>query len=183
MRSLAALAPFAAEGLIADVVVADLGSRDATLAVADAAGCTIVENCAETAAALERSRQARAQGMAPLPRARRHARARGRDEACAITSRETRRRRCARLSRSSAGRRSMAACRAWSGLRCVGPLAPARNPSCSSRGATRSSLRAGRAAGAARDRARASKGRSKPRLASLEAISRPCAANARRGAA
>ena len=55
LRSLAALAPFATEGLIADVVVADLGSRDATLAVADAAGCTLVENCANGHAALERS--------------------------------------------------------------------------------------------------------------------------------
>jgi glycosyltransferase involved in cell wall biosynthesis len=55
LRSLAALAPFAAEGLIGDVVVADLGSRDATRAVAEAAGCTLVENCANEHAALERS--------------------------------------------------------------------------------------------------------------------------------
>ncbi|MBV9588678.1 MAG: hypothetical protein JO310_03680, partial [Hyphomicrobiales bacterium] len=38
LRSLAALAPFATEGLIGDVVVADLCSRDATLEVAEAAG-------------------------------------------------------------------------------------------------------------------------------------------------
>ncbi len=55
LRSLAALAPFAAEGLIGDVVVADLGSRDATLAVAEAAGCTIVAKCASNATALERA--------------------------------------------------------------------------------------------------------------------------------
>ena len=55
LRSLAALAPFATEGLIADVIVSDLGSRDATLAVAEAAGCTLVEKCANQAAALERA--------------------------------------------------------------------------------------------------------------------------------
>ena len=55
LRSLAALAPFAAEGLIGDVVVADLGSRDATLAVAEAAGCKIVAKCATNGAALERA--------------------------------------------------------------------------------------------------------------------------------
>ncbi len=55
LRSLAALAPFATEGLIGDVVVADLGSRDATLAVAEAAGCTLIEACASRAMALERA--------------------------------------------------------------------------------------------------------------------------------
>jgi hypothetical protein len=52
LRTLAALAPFAARGIVADVVVADLGSRDATLAVAEAAGCAIVENCADRPSAL-----------------------------------------------------------------------------------------------------------------------------------
>lgn len=55
LRSLAALAPLATEGLIGDVVVADLGSRDATLAVVEAAGCTPVEKCASRAAAFERA--------------------------------------------------------------------------------------------------------------------------------
>ena len=55
LRSLAALAPLAAEGLIGDVIVADLFSRDATGAVAEAAGCTLVENCANERAALERA--------------------------------------------------------------------------------------------------------------------------------
>jgi hypothetical protein len=55
LRSLAALAPFATEGLIADVIVADRGSRDATLAVAEAAGCTLVENCGNRTSALERA--------------------------------------------------------------------------------------------------------------------------------
>src|SRR5689334_19234689 len=55
LRSLAALAPFATEGLIADVVVADLCSRDATLAVAEAAGCTLVRECTSRATALERA--------------------------------------------------------------------------------------------------------------------------------
>jgi hypothetical protein len=55
LRSLVALAPFAAEGLVGDVIVADIGSRDATLAVAEAAGCTFVEDCATKATALERA--------------------------------------------------------------------------------------------------------------------------------
>jgi len=52
LATLAALAPLAAQGLVADVVVADCGSRDATLAVADAAGCTIIEACADRASAI-----------------------------------------------------------------------------------------------------------------------------------
>ena len=40
--TLAALVPAAIDGLVRDVVVADGGSRDRTLLVADAAGCTIV---------------------------------------------------------------------------------------------------------------------------------------------
>jgi glycosyltransferase involved in cell wall biosynthesis len=40
-HSLAALVPAAAEGIVREVVVVDGGSRDGTLAVADAAGCTI----------------------------------------------------------------------------------------------------------------------------------------------
>jgi glycosyltransferase involved in cell wall biosynthesis len=55
LRTLAALAPLAAEGLIADVIVADLGSRDATRAVAEAAGCTLVENCGNRASAIARA--------------------------------------------------------------------------------------------------------------------------------
>jgi glycosyltransferase involved in cell wall biosynthesis len=55
LRSLAALAPFAAEGLIADVIVADLGSRDETLSVAEVAGCMIVGKCPNKVAALERA--------------------------------------------------------------------------------------------------------------------------------
>jgi glycosyltransferase involved in cell wall biosynthesis len=52
LATLAALAPLAAQGLVADVVVADCGSRDATIAVADAAGCTIIEACADRASAI-----------------------------------------------------------------------------------------------------------------------------------
>jgi hypothetical protein len=55
LRTLAALAPLAAGGLIADVVVADLGSRDATLAVAEAAGCGLVAACTSKASALGRA--------------------------------------------------------------------------------------------------------------------------------
>jgi rSAM/selenodomain-associated transferase 2 len=41
--TLAALVPAAIEGLVREVVIADGGSRDQTLAIADAAGCTIVD--------------------------------------------------------------------------------------------------------------------------------------------
>ena len=40
-RALAALVPAATEGIVREVVVVDYGSSDGTLAVADAAGCTI----------------------------------------------------------------------------------------------------------------------------------------------
>jgi glycosyltransferase involved in cell wall biosynthesis len=52
LRTLFALAPLAAEGFIADVIVADCGSQDATLSVADAAGCAIIENCLDRGAAI-----------------------------------------------------------------------------------------------------------------------------------
>jgi glycosyltransferase involved in cell wall biosynthesis len=52
LRTLAALAPLAAQGFFADVVVADCGSLDATLRVADAAGCAIVENCGDRCSAI-----------------------------------------------------------------------------------------------------------------------------------
>ena len=55
LRSLAALTPFALEGIVSDVVVADLGSRDATLEIADAAGCAIVEDCPDLGAAIGRA--------------------------------------------------------------------------------------------------------------------------------
>ena len=41
-HALAALVPAATEGVVRDVIVVDCGSSDGTLAVADAAGCTIV---------------------------------------------------------------------------------------------------------------------------------------------
>ena len=40
--SLAALVPAATEGIVRDVTVVDDGSRDGTLVVADAAGCSIL---------------------------------------------------------------------------------------------------------------------------------------------
>jgi hypothetical protein len=55
LRSLAALTPFALEGLVSDVVVADLGSRDATLEIADAAGCAVVEDCPDPGSAIRRA--------------------------------------------------------------------------------------------------------------------------------
>jgi glycosyltransferase involved in cell wall biosynthesis len=42
-HTLAALVPAATEGVVREVIVVDHGSRDGTLVVADAAGCTIVE--------------------------------------------------------------------------------------------------------------------------------------------
>lgn len=45
--ALAALVPAATEGVVRDVVVIDEGSRDGTLKVADAAGCTIVRETGE----------------------------------------------------------------------------------------------------------------------------------------
>ena len=46
-HALAALVPAATEGLIRDVIVIDRGSTDGTRAVADAAGCTIIDAAAE----------------------------------------------------------------------------------------------------------------------------------------
>lgn len=45
--ALAALVPAATEGVVRDVIVIDEGSRDGTLKVADAAGCTIVREPGE----------------------------------------------------------------------------------------------------------------------------------------
>jgi len=42
-QALTRLVPAATEGVLQDVVVVDRGSADGTLAVADAAGCTIIE--------------------------------------------------------------------------------------------------------------------------------------------
>ncbi len=52
VRSLAVLTPLAAHGVVADVIVADRGSRDATREVAEAAGCTIIEDCSDIGAAI-----------------------------------------------------------------------------------------------------------------------------------
>lgn len=46
-RTLAALVPAAAEGVVREVVVADGGSRDGTETVAEAAGCTFVRSGAQ----------------------------------------------------------------------------------------------------------------------------------------
>jgi glycosyltransferase involved in cell wall biosynthesis len=58
-HALAALVPAATEGILRDVIVIDKGSDDGTRAVADAAGCTIIDAFAEadaTRAAVERAR-------------------------------------------------------------------------------------------------------------------------------
>ncbi len=44
LPTLAALVPGAAAGIVRDVIVADAGSRDATLAVADVAGCRVLSS-------------------------------------------------------------------------------------------------------------------------------------------
>ncbi len=43
------------DGVVADVIVADRGSRDAVSAVADAAGCAFVADCPDMGAAVERA--------------------------------------------------------------------------------------------------------------------------------
>ncbi len=54
-RTLAALVPGAVEGLIREVLVLDRGSTDGSARVADAAGCSFLENT-DLAAALARAR-------------------------------------------------------------------------------------------------------------------------------
>ena len=57
-RTLAALVPGAAEGVVGDVVVVDAGSSDGTAIVADAAGCTLVSSSAPLGARLRRGVEA-----------------------------------------------------------------------------------------------------------------------------
>lgn len=57
-RTLAALVPGAADGVIGDVVVADSGSSDGTEIVADAAGCTIISASGRLGARLSRGADA-----------------------------------------------------------------------------------------------------------------------------
>ena len=80
--SLAALVPAATEGVVRDVTVVDDGSRDGTLVVADAAGCSILRgSAAEGQASRRRSRPRR---LAPLPQARGRARSGWQGEALAF---------------------------------------------------------------------------------------------------
>ncbi|WP_018182547.1 glycosyltransferase [Kaistia granuli] len=51
-HALAALVPAAADGMVREVIVVDSGSTDGTIAVADAAGCKIVEGVGERGADL-----------------------------------------------------------------------------------------------------------------------------------
>jgi Glycosyl transferase family 2 len=53
LPTLAALVAGAAAGLVREVIVADAGSRDATLAIADAAGCRVVASTQARAARLK----------------------------------------------------------------------------------------------------------------------------------
>lgn len=57
-RTLAALVPGAAEGVVGDVVVVDAGSSDGTAVVADAAGCTLVASSGPLGARLRRGAEA-----------------------------------------------------------------------------------------------------------------------------
>lgn len=57
-RTLAALVPGAADGVIGDVVVVDAGSADGTTVVADAAGCTLVASSGPLGARLRRGAEA-----------------------------------------------------------------------------------------------------------------------------
>lgn len=57
-RTLAALVPGAADGVIGDVVVVDAGSSDGTAIVADAAGCTVVASAGPLGARLRRGVEA-----------------------------------------------------------------------------------------------------------------------------
>lgn len=57
-RTLAALVPGAADGVIGDVVVVDAGSTDGTAIVADAAGCTLVTAAGPLGARLRRGVEA-----------------------------------------------------------------------------------------------------------------------------
>lgn len=53
-HALAALVPAAADGMVREVIVVDSGSTDGTIAVADAAGCKIVEGGGERGVDLAR---------------------------------------------------------------------------------------------------------------------------------
>lgn len=59
--TLAALVPAAIEGAVREVVVIDRGSKDGTLTIADAAGCTVVHAAKDLAAARRRAAE-RARG-------------------------------------------------------------------------------------------------------------------------
>jgi hypothetical protein len=58
LHSLAALVPLATEGIVADVVLAELGSRGTTAAIADAAGCSVIEGCTDIDTAVSRAVEA-----------------------------------------------------------------------------------------------------------------------------
>jgi glycosyltransferase involved in cell wall biosynthesis len=60
--TLAMLVPAAMSGIVRDVIIADGGSTDATLEVADVAGCNVVASCAPLA---QRLREAAATARAP----------------------------------------------------------------------------------------------------------------------
>ena len=62
VRTLAALVPGATAGVVREVIVADAGSRDATVEVADIAGCRFL--------VVERAAGRAAEGGAPQARAR-----------------------------------------------------------------------------------------------------------------
>src|SRR5258706_5675321 len=57
VRTLAALVPGAAAGLIREVIISDAGSRDDTAAVADVAGCDVIVASGSVGAGLKQAAQ------------------------------------------------------------------------------------------------------------------------------
>ena len=57
VRTLAALVPGAAAGLIREVIISDAGSRDDTAAVADVAGCDVIVASGAVGARLKQAAQ------------------------------------------------------------------------------------------------------------------------------
>src|SRR6266436_4452549 len=76
LPTLAALVSGAAAGFVREVIVADAGSRDATTAIADGAGCRVLVSAQWRARRPPRRRGARARPPPPVapppPRAARH---------------------------------------------------------------------------------------------------------------
>ena len=73
LPTLAALVAGAAAGVVREVIIADAGSRDATAAIADGAGCRVLISSARAERG-SRPRPTRARALAHVPAARHRAR-------------------------------------------------------------------------------------------------------------